>query len=150
MWLSFSDDLKYWGGHRASLQTRRCHWDHLKIGAGAPPIRIKEGWLEIYHGVNPNCDGTQYMLFAVILDYREPWKVIARSKSPILFPEAPYETAGGRVRNVVFTCNAILEENNRLRIYYGAQDTAICMAEAPLDEVVNACQTPYRYLMNHN
>ena len=26
-------------------------WDSDRIGAGAPPIRVPEGWLQIYHGV---------------------------------------------------------------------------------------------------
>ncbi len=144
MWLSFSKDLEFWGRHRPSLRTRPCHWDHHKLGAGAPPIRIKEGWLEIYHGVNPNCDGSAYMLFAVILDYKEPWKEVARTKFPILFPEAPYEVTG-RVSNVVFTCNALLEEDDMIKVYYGAADTCIGLAEISLDELVKACHEPYRY-----
>lgn len=144
MWLAFSHDLKYWGGHRPSLRTRPGHWDHLKLGAGAPPIRIAEGWLEIYHGVNPNCDGTTYMLFAVILDYKEPWKEIARAKYPLLFPEAPYEKSG-RVSNVVFTCNALVEDDGTVKIYYGAADSCIGLAEIPLARLVESCYEPYKF-----
>ena len=146
MWMSFSKDLEFWGKHRESLLPRPCHWDHQKIGAGAPPIRIKEGWLEIYHGVNPTCDGSIYMLYAAILDYKEPWKVIARSKYPLLFPEAEYEQKG-RVRNVVFTCNAILEDDGMVKIYYGAADSCIGLAEAPLDEIVKSCFEPYKFTL---
>jgi len=144
MWLSFSKDLVYWGGHRPSLQARRCNNDSLKIGAGAPPIRIPEGWLEIYHGVTGTCDGTTYSLFAVILDYKEPWKVIARIKYPILFPETKYERYG-RVSNVVFTCNAILEDDGMLKVYYGASDTCIGLAEIPLKTLVKECFEPYKF-----
>ncbi|MBR2508238.1 MAG: glycoside hydrolase family 130 protein [Lentisphaeria bacterium] len=144
MWMSFSRDLEFWGRHLESIKPRPCHWDHQKIGAGAPPIRIKEGWLEIYHGVNPNCSGSTYMLYAAILDYKEPWKVIARSKYPLLFPETEYEK-NGRVRNVVFTCNAILEENGMVKVYYGAADSCIGLAEAPLEEIVKSCYEPYKY-----
>ena len=147
MWLSFSKDLEFWGRHRESLKPRPCHWDHQKLGAGAPPIRIKEGWLEIYHGINPSCDGSMYMLFAVILDYKEPWKEIARCKYPILFPETDYEQKG-RVRNVVFTCNALLDDDNTVKVYYGASDTCIALAEAPLDEIVKACFEPYQLTLS--
>jgi len=147
MWMSFSKDLEFWGRHRESLKPQPCHWDTQKLGAGAPPIRIKEGWLEIYHGVNPSCDGSIYMICAAILDYKEPWKVIARTKYPILFPETDYEQRG-RVRNVVFTCNAILEDDGMVKIYYGAADSCICVAEAPLDEIVKACYEPYRFNLN--
>ena len=146
MWMSFSKDLEFWGKHRESLLPRPGHWDHQKIGAGAPPIRVKEGWLEIYHAVNPTCDGSIYMLYAAILDYKEPWKVIARSKYPLLFPEAEYEQKG-RVRNVVFTCNAILEDDGMVKVYYGAADTCIGVAEAPLDEIVKSCFEPYKYTL---
>lgn len=147
MWMSFSKDLEFWGRHRESLLPRPGHWDHQKIGAGAPPIRIKEGWLEIYHAVNPTCDGSIYMLYAAILDYKEPWKVIARSKYPLLFPEAEYEQQG-RVRNVVFSCNAILEDDGMVKVYYGAADTCIGIAEAPLDEIVKSCFEPYKYTLS--
>ena len=147
MWLSFSKDLEFWGRHRESLKPRPCHWDDRKLGAGAPPIRIKEGWLEIYHGVNPSCDGSMYMLFAAILDYREPWKEIARCKYPILFPETDYEQRG-RVRNVVFTCNALLDDDNTVRVYYGAADSCIGVAEAPLEDIVKACYEPYRFTLS--
>lgn len=147
MWMSFSKDLEFWGRHRESIKPRPCHWDHQKLGAGAPPIRIKEGWLEIYHGVQGSCDGSIYMLFAAILDYKEPWKEIARCKYPILFPEADYEQRG-RVRNVVFTCNALVTEDNMLRVYYGASDSCIGIAEAPLEEVVKACYEPYKFMLS--
>ena len=147
MWLSFSKDLEFWGRHRKSLKPRPCHWDDQKLGAGAPPIRVKEGWLEIYHGVNPSCDGSMYMLFAAILDYKEPWKEIARCKYPILFPETDYEQRG-RVRNVVFTCNALVDDDGMVKVYYGASDTCIALAEAPLDEIVKACFEPYQLTLS--
>lgn len=147
MWLSFSPDLVFWGKTRPSLMSRPAHWDQLKVGAGAPPIRIKEGWLEIYHGVSNTCDGSIYSLFAAILDYKEPWKVIARSKTPLLFPETPYECSG-RVSNVVFTCNAILEPDDTVRIYYGAADSCIGCAEMPLADIVKKCFDDYHYMLN--
>ena len=47
-------------------------WDEVKIGAGAVPVKIEQGWLEIYHGVDLS---NVYSLGAVLLDGREPWKV---------------------------------------------------------------------------
>lgn len=146
MWMSFSPDLVYWGECRPVMTTRAAHWDQLKLGGGAPPIRVKEGWLCIYHGVSGSCDGSIYSLFAAILDYREPWKVLARSKHPVLFPEMPYER-DGRVANVVFTCNAIVEADQTVKIYYGAADTCIGLAEAKLNELVEACYGSYNYMM---
>lgn len=45
----------------------------------------------------------------------------------------------GRVGNVVFTCNALLEEDGTVKIYYGAADTNIGLAEGKLDRLVEAC-----------
>ncbi len=146
MWMSFSPDLVYWGESRPFMTTRPAHWDHLKLGGGAVPIKINGGWLCIYHGVAECCSGSIYSLFAAILDEKEPWKVLARSKSPVLFPEAPYEQSG-RVDNVVFSCNALLEDNGMIRMYYGAADACIGLAEAKLEDVIKACDTGYRYMM---
>ena len=27
-------------------------WGSIKVGAGTPPVRIKEGWFSLYHGVD--------------------------------------------------------------------------------------------------
>ena len=62
MWMSFSPDLVYWGGSRPVMTTRPGGWDQLKLGAGAPPIRVDEGWLILYHGVSASCDGSIYCL----------------------------------------------------------------------------------------
>ena len=146
MWMSFSPDLIYWGENRPVMNARPGHWDHLKLGGGAPMIRVDEGWLCIYHGVSPSCDGSIYSLFTAILDYKEPWKVLARSKAPVLFPETHYEREG-RVANVVFTCNAIPEPNGSVKIYYGAADTCIGLAEARISDLVKACYADYKYTM---
>ena len=143
MQLSFSPDLVFWGKSRFSLANRPCHWDDLKVGAGAPPILTDEGWLVIYHGVADTCAGSIYSLHAAILDKDEPWRVLARTKRPLFYPEAPYEKLG-RITNVVFTCNALVEGEN-IRIYYGAADAAIGMAEMPLADILAACHEEYRF-----
>lgn len=146
MWMSFSPDLVYWGESRPVMNARPGHWDQLKLGGGAPPIRVKEGWLCIYHGVAGSCDGSIYSLFACILDAQQPWKVLARSKAPVFFPQMPYER-DGRVANVVFTCNAIAEPDGTVRIYYGAADTCIGLAETTIAELVQACYDPYEFML---
>ncbi len=61
-------------------------------------------------------------------------KVIARSEKPILQPQADYEIEGF-FGNVVFSCGLLCEEN-KLRIYYGVADTAVCFAEISLQDVL--------------
>ena len=107
-------------------------WDNLKIGPGAVPCEIEQGWLEIYHGVDEN---ERYCLGALLLDKREPWTVIGRSRHPILGPDEAYECQGF-FGHVVFTCGVLVEEE-KLKIYYGAADASVCYAEIPIGEVIN-------------
>ena len=133
IWIAESPDLHCWGNHRRLMGPRPGHWDEAKIGAGAVPFKTDRGWLEIYHGVDRN---NRYCLGAVLLDVAEPWKVIARTKKPILEPQAGYECEGF-FGNVVFSCGLICEDDN-VRIYYGAADTVICYAELSLKEIIEA------------
>ena len=131
MWIAESPDLCCWGNHRYLMGPRAECWDEIKIGASAVPFKINQCWLEIYHGADRN---NRYCLGAVLLDARQPWKVIARAQKPILEPEAEYEIEGF-FGNVVFSCG-LLYEDNKLKIYYGVADTAVCYAELPPEEVL--------------
>jgi predicted GH43/DUF377 family glycosyl hydrolase len=133
MWISESSDLISWGNHRFLMGPRSDCWDEIKIGAGAVPFRIEKGWLEVYHGVDKN---NRYCLGAVLLDTQKPWKVISRTERPIFEPQADYEL-NGFFGNVVFSCG-LLNEDNMLKIYYGAADAVICYAELQLEETIKA------------
>jgi predicted GH43/DUF377 family glycosyl hydrolase len=131
IWLAESPDLLCWGNHRHLMGLREIAWDDRRIGGGAVPFRVTEGWLEIYHGADHL---NRYCLGAVLLNADEPWKIIARGERPILEPEAPYE-ASGFFGGVVFTCGA-LAEDDLVKIYYGAADTSIAYAEIPLEDIL--------------
>jgi len=133
IWISESPDLRCWGNHRILCAPRADSWDAVKIGGGAPPFKTEYGWLEVYHGVDVD---NRYCLGALLLDPDEPWKILARSDTPIFVPQADYEVAGF-VQNVVFTCG-LLCEKGRLKIYYGAADTCICYAEIELHDVIES------------
>ena len=130
VWIAESGDLVCWGNHRYVMSPRAGCWDDIKVGASAVPFKVEPGWLEIYHGADRN---NRYCLGAVLLDAERPWKVIARADEPILEPQADYEIEGF-FGNVVFSCG-LLREDDKLRIYYGVADTAVCYAEMPLAEV---------------
>jgi predicted GH43/DUF377 family glycosyl hydrolase len=138
IWISFSPDLVYWGDPRPVMKPRPRKWDEYKIGGGAPPIKTSHGWLEIYHGVRMMAAGAIYRLGAVLLDLEEPWRVVGRAAEAILSPIAS-EDFLGNVGNVVFSCGAILEDDGELKIYYGAADQVMCLATAPVDQVIALC-----------
>lgn len=139
IWLSYSDDLLHWGDSEVVMTTRGGFWDSDRIGACAPPIETSEGWLHIYHGVKNTSAGPLYRMGAVLLDLDNPAKVICRSSVPILTPREYYERVGD-IGNVVFSCGAILEDEGRLRIYYGAADTCICLGFANIDDLIDTCR----------
>lgn len=133
IWIAESPDLICWGNHQFLCAPNENGWDKVRVGASAVPFKTEYGWLEIYHGVGSD---HRYCLGAVLLDATQPWKVVARAENPIFEPQADYETSGF-FGNVVFTCG-LLYEQDKLKIYYGAADTAICYAELPLRDVFEA------------
>jgi predicted GH43/DUF377 family glycosyl hydrolase len=40
IWISYSPDLRYWGDAKLIAKPVQYHWDEMKIGPGAPPIKI--------------------------------------------------------------------------------------------------------------
>lgn len=133
IWIASSPDRLHWGGHKCIATTRPGMWDSARVGAGAAPIRTSEGWLEVYHGADHN---HRYCLGALLLDINDPTKVLARSKEPIMEPLAPYEQTGF-FGNVVFT-NGHLVEGDTIKMYYGASDEVICMAELSIGEILKS------------
>ncbi len=130
MWISESENLVNWGNHIWLMGARKDCWDNGRIGCGAVPFKIEEGWMEIYHGSSKD---NQYCLGAVLLDADRPTRIIARSKKPIIEPEMDYEL-NGFFGNVIFTCGVLYEQGN-VKIYYGTADTCISYAEIELEDI---------------
>ncbi len=136
IWIAESPDLLHWGNHRCIAQTRAGMWDSARVGAGAAPIRTERGWLEIYHGATGQ---NRYCLGALLLDLHEPWKVLARSTTPIMEPREEYERTGF-FGEVIFT-NGHLRNGDELTVYYGASDLVICAARFSISEILGSLST---------
>ncbi|MCC6410356.1 MAG: glycosidase [Saprospiraceae bacterium] len=132
IWIAQSPDLLHWGGHQCILRTREGWWDSARIGAGAAPIKTSKGWLEIYHGADQH---HRYCLGAVLLDLKDPSKVLKRSHDPLFEPDAPYEQTGF-FGNVVFT-NGHLVNGDEITMYYGASDEVVCGAKLSIDTILS-------------
>ncbi len=135
IWVTFSDDLRYWGDSRVVISPRPGYWDSYRVGASCVPIETESGWLAIYHGVKMTSGGPIYRAGVVLLDLQDPSVVIARSSVPILAPRMEYERVGD-VCNVVFPSAAIVEDDGQVRVYYGAADTAICVATTTMEKLL--------------
>lgn len=107
-------------------------WDGVKIGVAGPPLKTKEGWLLLYHGISRN---KTYRVGAVLLDLQNPTVVKARTAAPIFEPEEPYEL-NGLVPKVVFPCS-LLVRDDKAYIYYGAGDSVIGIATIKLEDLLN-------------
>jgi len=121
-----------WLDEHRWIERRRGWWDSEKVGAAGPPVKTREGWAMLYHGVS---EDKVYRVGAVLLDLKNPVKVLARLVYPILEPEAPYEMEG-QVPKVVFPCgNVILKDN--LYVYYGGGDRVVGVATVNLRELLS-------------
>jgi beta-1,2-mannobiose phosphorylase / 1,2-beta-oligomannan phosphorylase len=132
--LDFVDDLTFedtFLDTKGAIGPRNDNWDSRKLGAGAPPIKTKEGWLLIYQAVDDRDPG-KYKIGAMLLDLDDPTKVLFRCNNPILEPTHWYENEGFK-SGVAYPCGAVVMEG-RLMVYYGGADTVICVASSPLDE----------------
>ena len=131
IYIAYSKDLREWRDSKIIIKPRKDSWDSRKIGSAGPPIEIDEGWLLIYHGV---AQDMTYRLGAVILDKENPENVLFRSTDPFIEPREAYECVGF-VPNVVFSCGAVLQNDNLL-ISYGCADTVIGVSTFSLDEII--------------
>jgi predicted GH43/DUF377 family glycosyl hydrolase len=116
LYLIYSDDLYTWDGGNPFLQPLH-PWEFVQIGNCGSPIELDEGWLLLTHGVGPV---RKYAIGAVLLDKRDPSKVLARSREPLLRPE-PGEREG-YVPNVVYTCG-FMRHRDHIILPYAVSDT---------------------------
>ncbi len=123
-------------------------WENIKIGAGAPPVLTKHGWLLLYHGVHQTGevpDGGRQLAYSagmMILDKDDPRKILYRSPEPILSPDQPEEQVG-TIANVVFPTGVDqrtdLGQPYRFDVYYGMADDRIGVARLDLpDDLLKA------------
>ncbi|HVB19735.1 MAG TPA: hypothetical protein VNF51_00390 [Candidatus Paceibacterota bacterium] len=114
------------------MAPRRGMWDGLKVGSAAPPIKVADKWLMIYHGVSRH--GT-YRLGAALLD-SSGTTILARTADPVFEPLEKYEQRG-EIANVVFSCGTVVR-GDTLFLYYGAADKVIGVATASLAHMLDA------------
>ena len=137
VWISFSPDLRNWGGHKLMLQARKGGWwDANKVGLSPPLIATPEGWLMIYHGVRHTAAGALYRLGLALFALDKPQACLARGDSWVFGPEASYELHGD-VGNVTFPCGyTIGTDGDTIHLYYGAADTCIALATGSVRELL--------------
>ena len=135
IWLAESPDGVHWGNHKCIAKTREGKFDSKRLGAGAAPIKTDKGWLEIYHGAT---EKHRYCLGAILLDLKDPSKVIARSNEPIMQPMEEFER-NGFFGEVIFT-NGHIVNNDEILMYYGAADEVVALATFSIPEILKTLE----------
>lgn len=147
VWLSESPDLVHWGHSQLFFTLEDVPWCDQRVGAGSPPVPTDEGWLVLFHAVDTDPSRgkngwedkwiSRYCAGALLLDLDDPRKKIAWTRRPLLVPETDNEIAGGFRGNVVFPTALIPEEDGTAKMYYGASDTTVGLAEVSMRDLVD-------------
>lgn len=107
-------------------------WHKRTRSAASPPIKTKDGWLLLYHAMDKS-DGDRYKLGAMLLDLKDPSKVIYRAQNPILEPDEWYENDWKP--GIIYASGSIVK-NGRLFVYYGGGDKYVGVASILLDNLI--------------
>lgn len=132
--IMFSDNIHFWQESKIIQEPTRS-WEFIQIGNCGSPLETDEGWIVLTHGVGPM---RQYSIGAMLLDLENPAKIIARLEEPLLEPHE--EEREGYVPNVLYTCGAIIH-NNELVIPYAMSDIMSGIATVGVSELIN-CMRP--------
>jgi predicted GH43/DUF377 family glycosyl hydrolase len=128
--IMFSDNIHFWQKSEIIQEPTR-PWEFIQIGNCGSPLETNEGWIVLTHGVGPM---RQYCIGALLLDRDDPAKIIARLEEPLLVPHE--EEREGYVPNVVYTCGALIH-NNELVIPYAMSDITSGLATVSVTDLIN-------------
>jgi predicted GH43/DUF377 family glycosyl hydrolase len=126
-------------------------WRSSRVGAGAPPLRTRIGWLLAFHGATAVAEGNVYSMGWCVLDADDPSRVRYVSPGPALSPEAKYEIHPGPLPQVgmenfpfgirvVFPCG-LVERGPDLLVYYGAADRVMALARVDKEALVDSLES---------
>ena len=128
-YIMYSDHLHFWQEPQL-IQEPTYPWEFVQIGNCGSPLEINEGWLVLTHGVGPM---RQYYIGAILLDLKDPSKIIGRLKQPLLTPND--DEREGYVPNVVYSCGALIH-NNELILPYAMSDITSGIATLGIKDIV--------------
>ncbi len=110
----------------------------LKNGQGPAPIKTKDGWLNLAHGVRNCAAGLRYTLYMFMTALEDPTKVIHKPAGLLMGPLG--EERIGDVSNVLFTNGWIADDDGKVFIYYASSDTRMHVATSSLAQLVDYCK----------
>ncbi len=111
----------------------------LKNGQGPPPLKTKEGWLHLAHGVRNTATGLRYVLYMFLTRLNSPEEIVREPGGYFMAPENDERT--GDVSNVLFSNGWVCRDTGEVFIYYGSSDTRTHVATTSVDRLLD-------YVMN--
>lgn len=132
--LATSPDALHWKPHREpGIRPHAATVATARMGGGTPPILTDDGWLTLWHGVEPKEIVGIYRTYWSILDRDDPAKVI-RTEHSALLEAAPDLTKPLEdkmyVRDVVFT-TGIVDAGDHYVVASGEADLACRITHIP-------------------
>ncbi|SBV34078.1 conserved protein of unknown function [uncultured Sphingopyxis sp.] len=132
--LATSPDALHWKPHRApGLRPHAATVANARMGGGTPPILTDDGWLTLWHGVEPKEIVGIYRTYWSLLDRDDPSKLIHTAPEPLL-EAAPELTRPLEdrlyVRDVVFT-TGIADGGDHYIVASGEADLACRITHVP-------------------
>ena len=128
--LASSTDVRFWNDV-VPLHEPTEPWELLQIGNCGSPLETDAGWLVVTHGVGPM---RRYYLGALLLDLRNPGRVIGQLRTPLMAPDETERE--GYVPNVLYSCGGLIN-GDTLVLPYGFSDCGIHIALISLRELLD-------------
>ena len=132
--LATSPDSLHWRPHiNPGIRPHAATVATARMGGGAPPILTPQGWLALWHGVEPKGIVGIYRTYWSLLDAADPSRVISTGHTPLI-EAAPVLTAPLAARmyidDVVFT-TGIVDSDDHYIIASGEADLACRITHIP-------------------
>ena len=132
--LATSPDLLHWKPcDRPGIRPHAATNVTARIGGGAPPVQTDEGWLSLWHGVEPAGAVGTYRTFWTLLDRDDPSIGVRTEHRPLIEPSAML-TAPLRdlmyLNDIVFT-TGIVDADDVFIVASGEADMACRITHVP-------------------
>ncbi len=130
-----SDDLIHWRHEGTVFKPRPGKYDSQLVEPGPPAMLTKDGIVLIYNCRNnsdPSFAMGTYAPGQILMDPKNPMKVLQRTDEPFMKPDRPYEI-DGQVNHVCFV-EGLVPFKGKWFLYYGTADSKIAVATAPIEK----------------
>ena len=136
--LASSPDCLHWKPcDRPFIRPHSATTATARIGGGTPPVPTDDGWLTLWHGVEPKGVVGIYRTYWSLLDRDEPWRVLATDHAPLIAPNPALTAPLAELMyldDVVFT-TGIADAGDHWVVASGEADLACRITHLPKQRI---------------